>query len=111
MHSRGRYRARVLSLAALLSAPELFARADTPPGFTRPAGRALALPCLACHGSAHAGAIPEIRGVEAERLVARMREYRDVLKQSVMHRIARGYSDEDYTRLAEYFKNLRKDPR
>ncbi len=111
MHSRRRCRSRALSLTALLFAPALFALAEPPPGFTRPEGRALALPCLACHGSAHAGAIPEIRGVEAERLVARLREYRDVLKQSVMHWIARGYSDEDYTRLAEYFKNLSKDPR
>lgn len=94
----------------MLFAPAILAHEGVTTGVARPDAAALGRPCLACHGSAHTGAIPEIRGAQAERLVTRLREYRDVLKRSVMHRIARGYTDEDYVRLALYFHALSKGP-
>jgi cytochrome c553 len=39
-----------------------------------------------------------------------MREFRDRRTDSVMHRIAKGYRDEDYQQLARYFRQLDQAP-
>jgi cytochrome c553 len=111
MHPQRRHCSRVLRFVALLFAQATLAHAEAPSEPPRPDGAALGRPCLACHGPANTGAIPEIRGVAAERLVARLRAYRDTLKLSVMHRIARGYTDGDYARLAAYLHDLRSERR
>lgn len=111
MRSRRRFCSRVPGFTALLFAPALLAQDGAPSVVARPDAAALARPCLACHGTPDTRTIPEIRGSDSLRMVARLREYRDVLTHSVMHRIARGYPDEDYARLAEYFHDLRREPR
>lgn len=69
----------------------------------RPSPEGLSQPCLACHAGHEGSVIPSLLGQSEAQIVSKMREfrYRDV--NSVMHRIARGYRDEDDVALARYF--------
>jgi cytochrome c553 len=74
-------------------------------------GRALAATCTGCHGpnGASAGAIPSIAGMETERLVALMRDFRDGKREAtVMHQHARGYTDEQVEAMAAWFAQQRQ---
>lgn len=79
---------------------------------SRPAAAALARPCFACHGDAEPAVIPRLWGRPEETMVARMLEFRDRRRDSVMHRIAKGYREEDYRALARYFfsRNPNRSP-
>ena len=63
-----------------------------------PAAEALSTGCLGCHGShgeGH-GSIPALRTLSPEALTERFLAFRDDAHQdSVMHRIAKAYSEED----------------
>ena len=71
------------------------------------AGRYLAANCANCHGTQ--GRNPADKGVslaglKAEFIVEQMRAFREGKRQAtVMHQIARGYSDEQIRTLATYF--------
>lgn len=70
--------------------------------------RALAANCAACHGtnghSVLGSAIPGLAGYEKEKLVAAMKEFREGKRQStIMHQIAKGYSNVETEALADYF--------
>jgi len=70
--------------------------------------RSLAATCANCHGSdgrAVPGAeVPGLAGMPADYLAEQMRAFRSGARPAtVMHQIARGYSDAQVTQLAAYF--------
>lgn len=70
--------------------------------------RVLAAGCAGCHGTEgrSAGEIPALAGVERARLLAALREFRDGQRAAtVMHQHARGYTDAEFERLADYFSS------
>lgn len=74
--------------------------------------RALAANCTGCHGTdgRSAGGIPGIAGLDREKLLTALREFRDGQRPAtVMHQHAKGYSDTEFERLADYFSTQRVD--
>ena len=84
-----------------------------PPAFAAPnlspvGVRALAANCAACHGTngrtVPGSAVSGLAGYEKDRLVAAMKEFREGKRQpTIMHQIARGYSDAETEAMADYF--------
>ena len=79
-----------------------------------PAGvRGLAANCAMCHGTngrtVPGSMVPGLAGFEKSKLVAAMKEFREGKGQpTVMHQIAKGYSDAETEAMADYFS---KQPR
>ncbi len=74
--------------------------------------RSLAATCAACHGTdgnaAASSATPRLRGVGKDALVREMQEFRAGSRPAtVMQQIAKGFTDEQIDRLAEYFAGLK----
>ena len=70
------------------------------------AGRSLAATCTGCHGTngVSQGGIPSIAGVDKERILSLMKEFRDGKREAtVMHQHAKGYSDEQLEAIASWF--------
>ena len=67
----------------------------------------LVSPCFGCHGSNGSSvgiATPTIAGLEDDTFVEIMEEYKyDERPSTIMGRIAKGYTDEDFSQMAEYF--------
>jgi cytochrome c553 len=66
----------------------------------------LASNCANCHGTngRSLGAMPELAGIPKERFVTLMRDFRDGKRQAtLMHQLAKGYSDEQIVLLGEFF--------
>jgi sulfide dehydrogenase cytochrome subunit len=71
-------------------------------------GRNLAAACSACHGTngRSVGGMPALAGKEKALIVAQMREFRDGKRPAtIMHQIAKGYTDEQFEILAAYFSS------
>ncbi len=69
----------------------------------------LANPCAGCHGmnGESAGPIPSINHLSADALVAAMKAFKSGERPAtVMDRIAKGYTDEEIQRIADYFHAL-----
>ena len=69
-------------------------------------GRNWAATCTGCHGTGGRsdGAIPGLVGLQKAYMVMALREFREGTRQAtVMHQLAKGYSDEQIERIAEYF--------
>lgn len=71
-------------------------------------GRAtgLAFNCTVCHGPTGLGSrsIPKIRGLDRKDIVQSLKGFRSgEERQTIMGRIAQGYSNEEYELLADYF--------
>lgn len=78
------------------------------PGTPRPAPATLGHACAGCHGTlGHSrGATPSINGKPEAEFVRLMQAFKSgQRKSSIMNRIARGYQDEDFKALAQFFKN------
>jgi cytochrome c553 len=101
--------AGVLSTAAAQTAP------TAPRAFSDAEMRAaayLAANCANCHGTAgrSPGAMPSLAGIPRAYLVRQMQDFRDGRRTAtLMHQIAKGYTDEQYEAMAEYFS--RQKPR
>lgn len=68
--------------------------------------RYLAANCANCHGTdgKSTGAMPSLAGTNAEQFVANMKAFKDgTRKATIMHQLAKGYSDEQIATLAQYF--------
>ena len=81
-----------------------------------PQVRSMAASCAACHGTdGHAvegEAMVALAGYPRESLVAQMQAFRDGRRSAtVMHQIARGYSDRQIESLAAYFAAQSAKPR
>ena len=83
------------------------AEVDTRPASERnyPNGLSVsALSCTGCHADTAGRGIPSLAGRSADQLLASLRVYgQPDTGTTVMHRIARGYTDEQLTALADYF--------
>ena len=69
-------------------------------------GRDLAAACAICHGTNgfSAGGLPNLAGQPKDYLVRQMRDFRDGKRPAtIMHQIAKGYSEEQYDLLAGFF--------
>ncbi len=70
------------------------------------AGRNLAATCANCHGTVGVakGAMPSLAGQKREIIVEQMRAFRDGKRlATVMHQIAKGYTDPQIEAMAEFF--------
>jgi cytochrome c553 len=110
MKPRSLFRALACLLTAACFAPALLARDAPPPPRDAQALRvaALAATCAACHGTSGRGVpgshVAPLAGVPAEVFIAQMRAFaRGERAATVMHRHARGYSDEQIALMAAYF--------
>lgn len=71
---------------------------------------ALARNCTTCHGPEAQGSlsIPKIRGLDKQDIVESMKGFRSgEERQTIMGRIAKGYSDADIELLAAYFFSMK----
>ncbi|HEU0199734.1 MAG TPA: c-type cytochrome [Burkholderiaceae bacterium] len=62
--------------------------------------------CANCHGTLgrSAGAMPSLAGLQKAYFVEQMKLFRDGKRQAtIMHQLAKGYTDEQIDMLAEYF--------
>ena len=97
---------RRLLLVGSAVAPLLLAAAAS----AQPAGpdpiRYVAANCANCHGTAgrSSGAMPSLAGLQAPYFTEQMRLFRDGKRPAtIMHQIAKGYSDQQIEQLADYF--------
>jgi cytochrome subunit of sulfide dehydrogenase len=75
------------------------------------AARSLAANCTGCHGPAgnSTGAIPTIAGLEKTYIVTAMQEFKAGTRQAtVMHQHAKGYTDQEFEVLADYFSKQKR---
>jgi len=97
------------SIAVVLAASlATAAAAQTPPDAA--ALRTLSGSCANCHGThgRSAGAMPGLAGTPKSHMVEQMRMFRDGRRPAtVMHQLARGYTDEQIDALAEHFAQQR----
>ena len=109
----------VLSLAAGAQAPAPAAPAAAPPPIPfaaanlTPAGaRASAANCAACHGTngnSAGGAIAGLAGANKDYFIAQMKAFKEGKRDAtVMHQIAKGYSDAEIAAIADFFAAQKK---
>lgn len=88
-----------VSAATMLSSASGWAAEDVQ-------ARSWAASCAACHGTnGHsAGGIPTLAGKRKEELLTALKEFKAGTKPAtVMHQHAAGYTDEQLSRIVEYF--------
>ena len=94
-------KAALLLVAALVAAPLGAAAQDSA------AARSLAATCASCHGTDGRSATKEVAslaGLPREHIASQMRAFRDGSRPAtVMHQIAKGYSDQQIDLMADYF--------
>lgn len=94
---------RNLLLAMLVLAPATVMAAPT--------GQALSFTCAGCHGtdgSSVGPSMPAIAGMDPEVFVDAMKAYRnDQRNSTIMNRLAKGYSDEQFKAMAWFFASQR----
>jgi cytochrome subunit of sulfide dehydrogenase len=82
------------------------------PNLTPNGVRSLAANCAACHGTNGAsvgGAIAGLAGMNKEYFVNQMKLFKEGKREAtLMHQIAKGYSDAEITALAGYFSEQKK---
>jgi cytochrome c553 len=86
--------------------PLIFAAAAAAQPAQSDAIRYLAANCANCHGTLgqSSGAMPSLAGLQTPYFVEQMRLFREGKRQAtIMHQIAKGYSDPQIEQLAEYY--------
>ena len=82
------------------------------PNLTPLGVRALAANCAACHGTngnSVGGAVPGLAGANKEYFVAQMKAFKEGKREAtVMHQIAKGYSDAEIVAIADFFAAQKK---
>lgn len=96
-------------LAAALLAPALLAAgsvhaADQQTLYTQ----SLAATCANCHGTqgkaVRDGSVPGLAGMKSDYLIEQMQAFKSGQRPAtIMHQLAKGYTDEQVRQLAEYF--------
>ena len=93
---------RTMLIAAALAAAPLAAGAQD-----SPAARSLAATCASCHGTEGRSVSTEVAalaGLPKDDIVAKMKAFRDGQRPAtVMHQIAKGYTDAQIDSLAAWF--------
>jgi len=75
-----------------------------------PSGAMLGRNCITCHGQGAAGegAVPALRSLSVDAIVAEMRDFRSGKRRgTIMNRIAEGYSPDEDRLVAQYLTSLR----
>jgi len=91
---------RRITLALLTAAP-LWAHAQQ-----SNTARDLAAACAICHGTngVNAGGLPHLAGQPQQYIVQQLKDFRDGKRPAtIMHQIAKGYTEEQYELLGAYF--------
>jgi len=93
---------------ALAQQPASPPPAFAPPNLTEKGVRALAANCAPCHGPqgrpVAGSAVPALAGRPASEIVGLLGEMKDGKRPStLMHQIARGFSDAEIAAMAQYF--------
>lgn len=110
-------RAAKVFAAGLAAAAAAFASAQQPapppPSFAPPnladkGVRAIATSCAMCHGTqgrtVEGSSVAPLAGRPAQETVAQMKAFKDGTRQAtIMHQIAKGYSDAEIAAMADYF--------
>jgi sulfide dehydrogenase cytochrome subunit len=96
---------RPLTLAALLLAASPWCAAQD-----SMLARNLAATCANCHGTngASKGEVASLAGLPAERIVASMAAFKSGAPATIMHQIAKGYTDDQIKLMAAYFAAQKK---
>lgn len=96
----------IAALAVLAAAP--LARAADP----HLAGQRLAASCASCHGAngtPAGGGLPALTGQPKENLVTTMKAFQSGARPAtIMHQLAKGYTDEQIELIAAYFAAQKK---
>jgi cytochrome subunit of sulfide dehydrogenase len=79
-----------------------------PPNLTAKGVRGLAANCAACHGTqgraAPGASVPGLAGRGKDEIAAMMAQFKSGQRPAtVMHQIAKGYSDDEIAAMADYF--------
>lgn len=102
---------RLLSLLALLALVPFQLSAESARLPAGPSGQALAFTCAGCHGtdgSSVGPSMPAIAGMDPEVFVDAMKAYRqDERNPSIMNRIAKAYTDEQFEAMGWFFASQR----
>jgi sulfide dehydrogenase cytochrome subunit len=74
--------------------------------------RYLAANCANCHGTegraAAGGGMPGLAGLSRTYFIEQMNAFRSGARQAtIMHQLAKGYSDEQISRMADYFAQIK----
>jgi sulfide dehydrogenase cytochrome subunit len=97
---------RTLTLTAVV----LAISASTTGLAAEPDGRTLGVTCAGCHGTdgvSH-GAAPSLKGLPAPVIEQSMKDFKDDKRPAtIMNRIAKGYTDKEIKRMAEWFASLK----
>jgi sulfide dehydrogenase cytochrome subunit len=100
-HEEVEMKAALLLAAALAAAPLAAVAQDSP------AARSLAATCANCHGTDGRSVTKEVAslaGLPKADIADKMKAFRDGSRlATVMHQIAKGYSDQQIELIAEYF--------
>ena len=102
-------RVTALVASALMAIAANAQSAQTP--VSKHLARNLAAQCANCHGTnGHSVAeVPSLAGQNAAVLVNKMKDYKDGKQQAtIMHQLAKGYSDEQIALIADYFSKQPK---
>lgn len=103
---------RIAALTAPLAASSAFAQtAPTAAPADKHLARNLAAQCANCHGTngKSVAEVPSLAGVAANVTIQKMKDYRDgKLPATIMHQLAKGYTDEQVALIADYFSKQPK---
>jgi cytochrome subunit of sulfide dehydrogenase len=84
----------------------------SPAAFGAEPGARLAANCAACHGTNGAGkgdTLPTLAGQPKDELMASMRAFKAGTRPAtIMHQIAKGYTDEQVEQIATWLSNQKK---
>ncbi len=92
-----------------VAAPAAPAVAPTAPN--KHLARDLASACANCHGTngKSVAEVPSLAGVAANVTIQKMKDYRDgKLPATIMHQLAKGYTDEQVALIADYYAKQNK---
>ena len=93
-------------VAPILNAPKAQAAADV-------TTRQMAASCFACHGTSgnSVGGTPVLAGSKRAHFIKQMQDFKSGARPAtVMHRHAKGYSDTEIEKLADYFAAQKRVP-
>jgi cytochrome subunit of sulfide dehydrogenase len=85
--------------------------AQTPAAPDKNLARNLAAQCANCHGTngKSVSDVPSLAGVSASVTIQKMKDFRDgKLPATIMHQLAKGYTDEQVALIADYFSKQAK---
>lgn len=93
----------------MLISSGIFGLTLTGQGMAMPTAEALSYTCAGCHGTNGASsgpAIPSLAGLSKDYLVEAMQAYKnDERNPTIMNRIAKGYSDEEFELMGSFFSS------